>query len=38
VHRYVNAALALFHGLRKLAAYDACGIHIKDREDQLLAA
>ena len=38
VHRYVDGALALFHGPRKLAAYDACGIHIKAREDQLLAA
>lgn len=38
VHRYVDGTLALFHGPRKLAAYDACGTHIKEREDQLLAA
>jgi putative transposase len=38
VHRYVDGALALLHDPRKLAAYDACGILIKERKDQLLAA
>jgi hypothetical protein len=36
VHRYVDATLAVFHGPRKLAAYDACGKLAK--EDQRLAA
>jgi hypothetical protein len=36
VHRYVDATLAVFHGLRKLAAYDACGKLAT--EDQRLAA
>lgn len=32
VHRYVDESLALFHGPRKLASYDACGIPIKVKE------
>lgn len=36
VHRYVDATLGVFHGPRKLAAYDACGKLAK--EAQRLAA
>jgi len=38
VHRYVDATLALFHGPRKLADFDANGIPIKPREVHQLAA
>lgn len=38
VHRYVDATLAVFHGPRKLAAYDAYGRQTKDQEVQRLAA
>ena len=38
VHRYVDATLALFHGPRKLAAYDATGLPVKVKEVQRLAA
>ena len=38
VHRYVDATLALFHGPRKLAAYDPMGLPIKAKEVQRLAA
>ena len=38
VHRYVDATLALFHGPRKLAAYDAAGLPVKAKEVQRLAA
>lgn len=38
VHRYVDATLALFHGPRKLAAYDAQGQLFKVQEVQRLAA
>ena len=38
VHRYVDATLALFHGPRKLAAYDATGVPVKTKEVQRLAA
>lgn len=38
VHRYVDATLALFHGPRKLASYDAKGIANKTKEGIQLAA
>jgi hypothetical protein len=38
VHRYVDDTLALFHGPRKLAAYDATGLPVKAKEVQRLAA
>jgi hypothetical protein len=38
VHRYVDATLALFHGPRKLADFDANGVPIKPREVRQLAA
>jgi len=38
VHRYVDATLAVFHGPRKLAAYDATGLPVKTKEVQRLAA
>ncbi len=38
VHRYVDATLALYHGLRRLAAYDALGIAIAGQEVLRLAA
>ena len=38
VHRYVDDSLALFHGPRKLAAFDAKGKSIQQREVQRLAA
>ena len=38
VHRYVDATLALFHGPRKLAAFDATGLSINSKEVQRLAA
>ena len=38
VHRYVDSTLALFHGPRKLADFDATGTPIKPREVHQLAA
>jgi transposase len=38
VHRYVDETLALFHGPRKLADFDATGTAIKPREVYQLAA
>jgi hypothetical protein len=38
VHRYVDATLAVFHGPRKLAAYDARGIPATGKEVLRLAA
>ena len=38
VHRYVDSTLALFHGPRKLADFDATGAPIKPREVHQLAA
>ena len=38
VHRYVDATLALFHGPRKLAAFDASGLPVNPKEVQRLAA
>lgn len=38
VHRYVDATLAVFHGPRKLAGYDARGVPITVREELRLAA
>ena len=38
VHRYYDATLALFHGPRKLACFDACGIALKALEVPRLAA
>jgi hypothetical protein len=38
VHRYVDATLALFHGPRKLAVYDARGLPVKPKEVQRLLA
>lgn len=38
VHRYVDATLALFHGPRKLASYDAKGHSITAKEGFQLAA
>ena len=38
VHRYVDATLALYHGPRRLAAYDALGIAIAGQEVLRLAA
>ena len=38
VHRYVDATLAVFHGPRKLADFDANGVPIKPREVHQLAA
>ena len=38
VHRYVDATLAVFHGPRKLAAYDATGLPVKAKEVHRLAA
>ena len=38
VHRYVDSTLALFHGPRKLADFDAKGVSIKPREVHQLAA
>ena len=38
VHRYVDATLALFHGPRKLAAYDATGLPVKTKEAHRMAA
>ncbi len=38
VHRYVDATLAVFHGPRKLAAYDAKGLPAKGQEVLRLAA
>ena len=37
VHRYYDATLALFHGPRKLACFDAHGIPIKAQEVRRLA-
>ncbi len=37
VHRYVDATLAVFHGPRKLAAYDAKGLPAKGQEVLRLA-
>ena len=38
VHRYVDATLAVFHGPRKLAAYDAAGLLANNKEVPRLAA
>lgn len=38
VHRYVDAMLAVFHGPRKLAAYDATGRLVSARREVLKAA
>ena len=38
VHRYVDATLAVFHGPRKLAAYDAMGLPAPSQEVLRLAA
>ena len=38
VHRYVDDTLALFHGPRKLADFDAKGVSTKPKEVQRLAA
>ena len=38
VHRYVDATLALFHGPRKLAAYDARGLPATKKQEVRLAA
>lgn len=38
VHRYVDATLALFHGPRKLAVFDAKGLPVKPKEVQRLLA
>ncbi len=38
VHRYVDATLAVFHGPRKLAAYDAGGVPANAKEVLRLAA
>jgi len=38
VHRYVDDTLAIFHGPRKLAAYDARGVPLKQKEVPRLAA
>lgn len=38
VHRYVDATLAVFHGPRRLAAYDAMGAPIETKEVLRLAA
>ena len=38
VHRYVDATLALFHGPRKLASYDAAGLLANNKEVLRLAA
>ena len=38
VHRYVDAMLAVFHGPRKLAAYDVRGLPATDKEVLRLAA
>ena len=38
VHRYVDATLAVFHGPRKLAAYDATGLLVKSKEVHRLVA
>ena len=38
VHRYVDATLAIFHGPRKLASFDAQGKPTRDKEVQRLAA
>ena len=38
VHRYVDATLALFHGPRKLASYDARGVATTGKEVLRLAA
>ncbi len=38
VHRYVDATLAVFHGPRKLAAYDAKGVPATTKEVLRLAA
>ena len=38
VHRYVDATLALFHGPRKLATYDATGVATTGKEVLRLAA
>ncbi|MCW2313339.1 ISNCY family transposase [Rhodoferax antarcticus] len=38
VHRYVDATLAIFHGPRKLAAYDARGLPANGQEVLRLAA
>ena len=38
VHRYVDATLALFHGPRKLATYDATGLLTNGQEVLKLAA
>ena len=38
VHRYVDDTLALFHGPRKLAAFDASGLSINPKGVQRLAA
>ena len=38
VHRYVDDTLALFHGPRKLAAYDATGLPANTKEVPRLAA
>ncbi len=38
VHRYVDDTLAVFHGPRKLAAFDATGLPVNAKEVQRLAA
>lgn len=38
VHRYVDATLALFHGPRKLAAYDAKGLSMTNKKEVLKLA
>ena len=38
VHRYVDATLAVFHGPRKFAAYNAAGMLTKAKEVLKLAA
>jgi hypothetical protein len=38
VHRYVDATLAVFHGPRKLATYDAKGLRTAGKEVLRLAA
>lgn len=36
VHRYVDATLALFHGPRRLARYDATGMRVMDNGKEVL--
>ena len=38
VHRYLDVTLAVFHGPRKSAAYDAKGLPVKAREVRRLLA